>query len=58
MIANPEGFVDILESTARTQNADLVVTGGYGHSRMREWLFGGVTRNLLAAENLNRLFAN
>ena len=28
--------------------ADLVVMGGYGHSRMAEFLFGGVTRRLLA----------
>ena len=27
--------------------ADLVVAGAYGHSRFREWIFGGVTRNLL-----------
>ena len=28
-------------------NADLVVAGAYGHSRFREWVFGGVTRNLI-----------
>lgn len=27
--------------------ADLIVSGAYGHSRMREWLFGGATRDLL-----------
>lgn len=27
--------------------ADLVVAGAYGHSRLREWAFGGVTRDLL-----------
>lgn len=27
--------------------ADLVVAGGYGHSRLGEWAFGGVTRTLL-----------
>lgn len=27
--------------------ADLIVSGTYGHSRMREWLFGGATRDLL-----------
>jgi nucleotide-binding universal stress UspA family protein len=26
---------------------DLMVAGAYGHSRFREWVFGGVTRNLL-----------
>jgi nucleotide-binding universal stress UspA family protein len=27
--------------------ADLVVAGAYGHARLREWVFGGVTRNLI-----------
>jgi nucleotide-binding universal stress UspA family protein len=27
--------------------ADLVVAGAYGHTRLQEWVFGGVTRNLL-----------
>ncbi|MEO8757133.1 MAG: universal stress protein [Devosia sp.] len=58
IIANPGKFVDILESTALAQGVDLLVSGGYGHSRMREWLFGGVTRNLLAANRLNRLLSN
>jgi nucleotide-binding universal stress UspA family protein len=37
---------------------DLIVAGGYGHSRFREWLFGGVTRDLLGAAGVNRLLAN
>lgn len=32
---------------AREGNADLIVTGGYGHSRLGEWIFGGMTRGLL-----------
>lgn len=58
VINNPEGFVDVLETTALSRNADLVVAGGYGHSRFREWLFGGMTRRLLAASSLNRFFSN
>jgi nucleotide-binding universal stress UspA family protein len=27
--------------------AGLIVAGAYGHSRLREWVFGGVTRRLL-----------
>ena len=34
---------------ARTEQADLVVTGGYGHSSLGEWIFGGVTHELLAS---------
>jgi nucleotide-binding universal stress UspA family protein len=29
------------------ESADLIVTGGYGHSRLGEWMFGGMTRGLL-----------
>jgi nucleotide-binding universal stress UspA family protein len=38
-----------LVSRASTENADLIVTGAYGHTRLGEWIFGGVTRSLLAA---------
>ena len=58
LIESDAGFIDVLESTARASHADLVVAGGYGHSRMRELLFGGMTRNLIAASSLNRLFSN
>jgi nucleotide-binding universal stress UspA family protein len=30
------------------QGADLIVTGAYGHSRLGEWMFGGVTHDLFA----------
>jgi nucleotide-binding universal stress UspA family protein len=36
-----------LIAEARKQKADLIVMGGYGHSRLREWLLGGVTYELL-----------
>lgn len=58
LLVNSEGFIDTLESTARVRGADLVVAGGYGHSRMREWLFGGMTRNLIRASSLNRFFSS
>ena len=33
---------------AEMQDAGLIVAGGYGHARVREWVFGGVTRDLLS----------
>ncbi len=36
-----------IHSEARTQGARLIVAGGYGHSRLREWTLGGVTQALL-----------
>jgi len=32
---------------ARGEQAGLVVSGGYGHSRLREWVLGGVTQDLI-----------
>jgi nucleotide-binding universal stress UspA family protein len=36
-----------LLSSAADIGADLIVAGAYGHSRAREFIFGGVTRTLL-----------
>jgi nucleotide-binding universal stress UspA family protein len=36
-----------LSQFVQSQNIDLIVAGGYGHSRLGEWIFGGVTRALL-----------
>jgi len=38
--------------------ADLLVMGGYGHSRLREWVFGGVTQLVLADAPLPVLIAH
>ena len=38
---------DQLLSRAAELDADLIVCGGYGHSRLREWVLGGTTRHLL-----------
>jgi nucleotide-binding universal stress UspA family protein len=32
---------------AKRRKADAIVMGGYGHSRLREWLLGGVTYDLM-----------
>jgi nucleotide-binding universal stress UspA family protein len=49
----PDSFLQAL----RDADADLVITGAYGHSRMRERIFGGFTRTLLMQKDLNRLMA-
>lgn len=38
---------DVLLAQSVAMKADLVVLGAYGHSRMREFVLGGVTRTLL-----------
>lgn len=40
------------------QKADLVVMGGYGHSRRREWLLGGVTYELLRKTPVSLVIAH
>jgi len=41
------GIEDVLLSYAADSGADLMVMGGYGHSRLREFILGGVTRGIL-----------
>ena len=43
---------EILCRHARDINADMVVMGAYGHSRFREAILGGSTRNMLEAADL------
>jgi nucleotide-binding universal stress UspA family protein len=40
---------NLLLSHAADASADMIVAGGYGHSRLREALMGGVTRTLLGS---------
>ena len=36
-----------LKTIAQEQNTDLIVAGAYGHSRLREFVLGGVTHDML-----------
>jgi nucleotide-binding universal stress UspA family protein len=40
-----------LYAHGQDQQCDVVVAGAYGHSRLREWVLGGVTRDLLLSGN-------
>ena len=42
-------IAELLLSHAADTNADLIVMGGYGHSRAYELVLGGVTRTMLAS---------
>lgn len=53
----PETSVTLV-TTARRLGADLIVSGAYGHSRLREWAFGGMTQSLLADATIARLMSN
>lgn len=47
-----------LQELALQMNADMIVTGAFGHSRLREWAFGGVTRSLLGTRDISRFMSN
>jgi len=47
-----------LTALAEAEAADLLVCGAYGHSRASEWIFGGVTRDLLDHGRLCCLMAH
>jgi nucleotide-binding universal stress UspA family protein len=49
---------DALMALARTAGAGLIVAGAYGHSRYREWVLGGVTRELLERAPVPLLLAH
>ena len=38
--------------------ADLIVAGAYGHSRLGEWIFGGMTQSLLTRSPICCLFSH
>ncbi|MDH5821769.1 universal stress protein [Luteimonas sp. RD2P54] len=48
----------VLIEHARQMPAQLIVAGGYGHSRTREWVMGGVTRELLISAPVPVLFSH
>lgn len=49
---------EVLLALARKTDAGLIVAGAYGHSRLREWALGGVTRDLLDAAPIPVLLAH
>lgn len=49
---------ELLLALAADVHADLLVMGCYGHSRMREWILGGVTRSVLRSVRLPLLMAH
>lgn len=53
-----KGIADVILAQADEERADLIVMGGYGHSRLREMILGGVTRRMLERMTLPVLFAH
>jgi nucleotide-binding universal stress UspA family protein len=53
----PQGVAETLLAAAREQAA-LLVMGGYGHGRFREWIFGGFTQSILRSAKIPVLIAH
>jgi nucleotide-binding universal stress UspA family protein len=47
-IAREISVGDVILADIADNSIDLLVMGAYGHSRLREWALGGVTRHILA----------
>lgn len=52
------GVTNSILNFATKASSDLLVMGGYGHSRMREIILGGVTRDMLHAMKIPVLMSN
>jgi len=58
-ISDPDlNTTDAIIGQAVEMNADLIVMGAYGHTRLREIILGGVTRDLLKQSQLPLLMAH
>lgn len=49
---------EAIANEAKMVGADLIVMGGYGHSRLREWVLGGATRHMLTESAVPVLMAH
>jgi nucleotide-binding universal stress UspA family protein len=49
IVANDQDIGNTILSTAADLDSDMIVMGGYGHSRLREFVLGGATRAVLNA---------
>jgi nucleotide-binding universal stress UspA family protein len=58
LTAPPTNIHNTILSFAADVSADLLVMGGYGHSRLREFIMGGVTRGIFKSLTLPALISH
>jgi nucleotide-binding universal stress UspA family protein len=58
IVAPDAKTADVLLSHAADTSADFLVLGGFGHSRLREFVLGGVTRSILATMTVPTLMSH
>ncbi|WP_282188965.1 universal stress protein [Azospirillum aestuarii] len=49
---------DVLQAHMRDLDADLLIMGAFGHSRMREFILGGATQGILDNLQVPVLFSH
>jgi nucleotide-binding universal stress UspA family protein len=58
IVATDTDVANTILSHAADTGADFMVMGGYGHSRLREFILGGATRGILASMTLPTLMSH
>lgn len=58
IVATETDVASTLLSHAADISADFIVMGGYGHSRLREFILGGATRGILSAMTVPTLMSH
>ena len=58
IVATETDVANTILSYVADSSADLLVMGGYGHSRLREFVLGGVTRGILSAMTVPALMSH
>jgi nucleotide-binding universal stress UspA family protein len=58
IVAGDSNVANTILSYVADCGADLIVMGGYGHSRLREFILGGVTRGILEAMTVPTLMSH
>jgi len=57
-LGSNDGVAEAILNEVSDQAADLVIMGGYGHSRLKELVFGGVTREIVSTMTVPVLMAH
>jgi nucleotide-binding universal stress UspA family protein len=58
IVSEDADVANIILSYAADASADFIVMGGYGHSRLREFILGGVTRGILSSMTVPALLSH
>jgi nucleotide-binding universal stress UspA family protein len=58
IVADNVTVTERLLADAANRETDLLVMGGYGHSRLRQFVLGGVTREILASTSVPTLLSH